>query len=192
MPETTRATPSGPSRRTILRASAWSLPVVAVAVATPLAAASTAIDLALTAGPFGDRIIVTNPEGTLAYDVTVPYTFEATTLGATATEGTTLVVSFDLRLLDGLRVGIEGQPATELTSDITGNTKTMSFLLPVAIPADGVTIPIQPFFATVNSSTWIADLKPLILTLLTPAGVSDSNSANHVVTIAAQYVEPPN
>lgn len=39
---TSTATSSGISRRTVVQGAAWSLPVIAVAVATPLAAASTA------------------------------------------------------------------------------------------------------------------------------------------------------
>lgn len=192
MPEPTRTTPILASRRTILRASAWSVPVVAVAMATPLAAASTTIDLELTAQPFGDRIIVTNPEGTLAFDVTIPYTFDAATLGPTATAGTTLVMSFDVRLLDDVMVSMQGEPATELTSELTGNTRTVTFSLPVAIPADGTTVPIQPFFRTINTSTFVADLAPLVVTLVAPAGTAESNLTNNAVSVVAQYVAPPN
>jgi hypothetical protein len=192
MPEPTRSTPIDPSRRTILKASVWSLPVIAVAIATPLAAASTAIDLELTAQPFGDRIIVTNPEGTLAFDVTIPYTFDAITFGPAATSGTTLVLSFDVRLLDDVMVSMQGEPATELTSELSGNTRTVTFSLPVAIPADGTTVPIQPFFATVNSSTFFSDLAPLVVTLVAPAGTSESNLSNNAVTRVVQYVAPPN
>lgn len=192
MPETTRSTPIHPSRRTILRASAWSLPVVAVAMSAPLAAASTVIDLELTAQPFGDRIIVTNPEGTLAFDVTVPYSLDATTFGPSATPGTTLVLSFDVRLLDDVMVSMQGEPATELTSELAGNTRTVTFSLPIAIPADGTTVPIQPFFATINSSTFFGDLAPLVVTLVAPAGTSESNLSNNAVTRVVQYVAPPN
>ncbi|KJL33609.1 hypothetical protein [Microbacterium oxydans] len=192
MPEITRSTPTGPSRRTILKASAWSLPVVAVAAAVPLAAASTAIDLELTAQPFGNRIIVTNPEGTLTFDVTIPYTFDATTFGATATSGATLLLSFDIRLLDDVSVTMLGEPAIQLTSELTGNTRTVTFALPIAIPADGTTAPIQPFFATVNSSTFVSDLAPLVVTLVAPAGSGESDLSNNAVTTAVQYVAPPN
>lgn len=41
MNEDAKTTPLAPTRRTVLRAAAWSLPVVAAAVATPLTAAST-------------------------------------------------------------------------------------------------------------------------------------------------------
>ncbi|GGM61577.1 hypothetical protein [Microbacterium saperdae] len=42
MPDDAEATPPPPTRRTVVRAAAWSLPVIAAAVATPLTAASTA------------------------------------------------------------------------------------------------------------------------------------------------------
>lgn len=192
MPDNAHAHQSGLRRRTILKASAWSLPVIAVAVATPLAAASTAIDLELTAQPFGDRIIVTNPEGTLAFDATIPYTFDATTFGQAATAGTTLILSFDVRLLDDVSVAMGGEPATQLTSELTGNTRTVTFALPIPIPADGVTIPIQPFFRTINTSTFVADLAPFTVTLVAPAGITESNLSNNAVTTVVQYVTPPN
>ncbi|MFT3877044.1 MAG: hypothetical protein QM708_11575 [Propioniciclava sp.] len=40
------------SRRTVLKAGAWSAPVIALAVASPAAAASTAASIELVSGPF--------------------------------------------------------------------------------------------------------------------------------------------
>lgn len=48
MPEFER-TPDGISRRTVAQAAAWSIPLLAVAVAAPLAAASTALTLKVEA-----------------------------------------------------------------------------------------------------------------------------------------------
>lgn len=45
---------SGFSRRTIVKGAAWSVPVIAAAVATPLAAASTALDLTIAGNCAGE------------------------------------------------------------------------------------------------------------------------------------------
>lgn len=46
------AVPSGVSRRTVVKTTAWSVPVIAVAMATPMAAASVAPTLEFTNGPY--------------------------------------------------------------------------------------------------------------------------------------------
>lgn len=194
LPETIPAAPTGVSRRAVLRASAWSVPVVAVAVATPVTAASVvpgAIDLELTARPGGTRLIVTNPEGTRTLDLTVPFTFDATTRGAIATAGSTLVLSFDVRLLDDLSVALEGEPAERLTSEITGNTRTETYALPGVIPGDGAQVAIQPFFGTVVTSTFVPDAEPYVVTLIAPTGVSETDLSNNTVTLTPEYVDPP-
>lgn len=194
LPETDPAAPTGVSRRTMLRASAWSVPVVAVAVATPVAAASVtpeAIDLELTARPGGTRMIVTNPEGTRTLDLTIPFTFDATARGATATAGSTLVLRFDVRLLDDLRVSVEGEPAERLTWEVAGNRRTETYALPGVIPADGVSVAIQPFFGTVSTSTYVPDAESYVVTLIAPSGISETDLSNNTVTLTPEYVDPP-
>ncbi|MCS3843442.1 hypothetical protein [Microbacterium sp. AK031] len=68
--EITTSEAPGIARRTVLKASAWSVPVVAAAVATPLAAASTAVDLEL-AGFAGDTFTGLSPDLLRAYSINV-------------------------------------------------------------------------------------------------------------------------
>lgn len=190
MPETVRTTTGGPSRRTVLQASAWSIPVLAVAVATPLAAASVPIDLELVARPGGDRIGGTNPEGTQAVDLTVPFTYDATSANAPVANAM-LVISFDTRLIDDPTVRMDGFPADLITSELAGTTRTVTFSLPFDVPASGETIAIQPSFATMNRSAWVPDAAPYVVTLLAPAGLLDLNPSNNSVTMDPQYGGPP-
>ncbi|WP_435749021.1 hypothetical protein [Microbacterium sp. PMB16] len=190
MPEIAQKTTSGLSRRTILQASAWSIPVMAVAVATPLAAASTAIDLELVARPGGDRIGGTNPEGTQAVDLTLPFTYDATSAGGPVSNAT-LVVSFDTRLIDGPSVTIDGFPAQQIATELSGTTRTVTFSLPFDIPGNGETIAIQPSFAIENRTAWVPDAADYVVTLLGPGGRLDLNPSNNTVTMAPQYGGPP-
>jgi len=190
MPEIVQKTTIGLSRRTILQASAWSIPVMAVAVATPLAAASTAIDLELVARPGGDRIGGTNPEGTQAVDLTLPFTYDATSAGGPVANAT-LVVSFDTRLIDSPSVRIDGFPAQQIATELSGTTRTVTFSLPFDIPGNGDTIPIQPSFAVVNRTAWVPDAADYVVTLLGPGGRLDLDPSNNTVTMAPQYGGPP-
>ena len=190
MPGTVQQHDTRPSRRTLLRASAWSVPIIALAVATPFAAASTAVDLELAARPGGDRIGGTDPEGTTAVDLTIPYTYDATSAGAPVANAM-LVVSFDTRMMDDPSVTIEGVPATPITSELHGTTRRVTFSLPVDIPGNGETIAIQPSFATVHRSTWVADASSYVVTLLGSAGTFDPTPSNNTVTMEPQYGGPP-
>ena len=190
MPATVQDTTSGPSRRTILQASAWSIPVMAVAVATPLASASTAIDLELVARPGGERIGGTNPEGTQAVDLTIPFTYDATSAGAQVANAT-LVVSFDTRLIDDPAVTMDGFPAQQIATEITGTTRTVTFSLPFDVPANGETIAIQPSFAVMNRTAWVPDAADYVVTLLGPGGLLDLTPSNNTVTMEPQYGGPP-
>lgn len=51
------ASDSGIDRRTVLKTTAWSVPVIAVAVATPLAAASVTTPTACTVVPVGEYVV---------------------------------------------------------------------------------------------------------------------------------------
>lgn len=190
MPEMPAKTKSGLSRRAILQASAGSIPVMAVAVATPLVAASATIDLQLLARPGGDRIGGTNPEGTLAVDLTLPLTYDATSLGAPVANAT-LVLSFDTRLIDSPSVTIGGFPAQQIATELAGNTRTVTFSLPFDIPGNGDTIPLQPSFAVVNRTAWVPDAADYVVTLLGPAAFLDPSPSNNTVTMEPQYGGPP-
>lgn len=64
--------PTGPDRRSILKAGAWSVPVVALAVAAPAASASTTANLALLPPQFGSSIPMFTPSLTQRYDASEP------------------------------------------------------------------------------------------------------------------------
>lgn len=190
MPETTRSNSNHPSRRAVLKASAWSVPVVAAAIATPLAAASTTGDVSIAAQPRGTSVSATGPDGT-TLELAVPAGFDLTTGGATRTpEGALVTLTFDNRLLDEPTLTMDGTPAQRTSLEQNGVVTTATFVLPLGIPANGTTIPIEVFFATFNATTWVGDARPLTVTV-TPAGGSDPDTANNTFVSAPVYTAAP-
>ncbi|MGW9159243.1 hypothetical protein [Microbacterium sp. NPDC055665] len=190
MPETARPNPNGPSRRAVLKASAWSLPVVALAVATPLAAASATGDVSIAAQARGSAVSATGPDGT-TLELAVPAGFDLTTGGTTRTpEGALVTLTFDNRLLDEPTLTMDSSPAQRTSLQQNGVVTTATFILPFGIPANGTTIPIEVFFATFNATTWVGDARPLTVTV-TPAGGSDPDTANNTFVSTAVYTAAP-
>ncbi|WP_353116212.1 hypothetical protein [Microbacterium sp.] len=190
MRETLENPPGGVARRTVLKATAWSAPVVAMAVATPFAAASTTIDLKLEAQPFGDSLSAFSPDGVTRYTLAFPGAFSASAAGATpAPVGSTLIAVFDSRLVGGLAVTVGGQPAVAGSTTTSGNRTTATFTVPVEIPANGASVTVEPVFGTWNTDTWVADAEPYVLTLQAPAGTTDPNQADNSVTSTAVYTD---
>lgn len=188
MSDTVRPSSNGPSRRTVLKATAWSLPVVAVAAATPLAAASTTGDLLLTARTGGTTIGANDPGATEAYVLAIPPGFDVTTIGTERTPaGATLIVTFDSRLLGDPSATMDGINAPRTPVTIDGNVATATFTLPLGIPANGTTEPLLITFATISNGVWVTDAQPYTVTLVAPAGSPDPDTGNNTVTVAAEY-----
>ncbi|MFK3676886.1 hypothetical protein ACI2IP_04110 [Microbacterium sp. NPDC090218] len=188
MPENAPTPSTGPSRRTVLKTTAWALPVVAAAVATPLAAASLEGDLQLVARPGGTTIGANDPGATEAYVLTIPPGFDVNSLGTTQTPaGSTLTVRFDSRLFGGPVVTMDGTSAGQLPPVSTGNTTEVTFVLPYGIPSNETNIPILVSFTTTNNGMWVTDAEPYVVTLVAPSGSNDPNSGNNTFTAAAEY-----
>lgn len=178
----------GIARRTVLKVSAWSVPVIAAAVSTPMAAASTAVDLELT-GFAGDTFIAFSPDRFRMYSIGITSQMRARAVGTTPTAaGSTLTISYDNRLLDGPSVRIDSTAAIAQSPTVNGNTTSVTFTLPVPIPATEVGAIIAVDFATSNMGLWLEDVAPYS-TLLLPASGSDSNSSNNGWTSTAEYAD---
>ncbi|KJQ55993.1 hypothetical protein [Microbacterium sp. SA39] len=184
---------SGPDRRTVLKASAWSLPVVAVALGTPLAAASaTEFDIVLIPEDNAEPIGATSPDGTQSYTLVVPLMFDAFTQGTTpAPPGSTVVVSFDDRLLSGVSLTIGGTPAPPVSTVTNGNVETSTFSVPVAIPASPAVTVIRPSFDLRNDGVWVPDAAPYSVSVVAPAGTTDPAPGNNTALSTPNYTATP-
>lgn len=178
----------GLARRTVLKASAWSVPVIAVAVATPMAAASTAVDLELRESA-GDGLTGFSPDRLRAYTLSIASEMRARVIGTTPTAvGSTLTLSYDNRLMDDPSVEIGSTAAIAQSPTVNGNTTTVTFTLPVPIPTAEPGVMISVGFAVRNAGDWYEDIEPYSIMLLPPGG-SDSNSSNNAITATARYVD---
>ncbi|KJL33501.1 hypothetical protein [Microbacterium azadirachtae] len=179
-------------RRTILKTTAWSVPVIAAAVATPLAAASVAPDLQLTPYPLGDTIHGVSPDGLQSYDLGMVAAFGATTLGTDPTPaGSVVTLTFDSRLLSGPWLTLDAYNGTVVSvtgSTTSGNVTTATFVLPVAVPA-GTALTFWPHFAPPAGSTppWYTDLNGYSVSIAPPAGTTDPVLGNNTVTSNPVY-----
>ncbi|WP_102193937.1 hypothetical protein [Microbacterium aurantiacum] len=187
MPALENAQTGGLSRRTILKASAWSAPVVALAVATPLAAASVAVDLRLRGYSFGDTIFGRSPDGLRGYRIAILGGYGATTVGDTPTPGANLVMTFDARIFGAPSATIDAQAATLLTTTTTGNTTTAIFSLPIAIPADGAEAEILISYGSITED-WYEDIAPSSVSIL-PSGGTDPTPSDNTVTLTPTYFD---
>ncbi|MDI9891434.1 hypothetical protein [Microbacterium sp. IEGM 1404] len=99
-PETTRS-PRGVARRSVLKAGAWSVPVVAVAVAAPAVSASTTANLALLPPQFGSGVPLFTPALTERYVASEPVgVVVGNTTGQVYTGPVILRLEVDRRLWD--------------------------------------------------------------------------------------------
>ncbi|MDQ0643995.1 hypothetical protein [Microbacterium murale] len=184
---TTSDTP-GVARRTVLKASAWSVPVIAAAVATPLAAASTAVDLQLR-GLSGDSVGALSPDGLRGYSIPIVAGMYARALGTTTpvAAGSTLTVSYDNRLMDGPSVTIDSTPGIAQAPIVNGNTTTVIFTLPAPIPAAEPGAQVMLGF-DFSDRAWFEDIEPFSIMLLPPTG-SDADTSNNGWTSEAEYFD---
>ncbi|MCS3841751.1 hypothetical protein [Microbacterium sp. AK031] len=100
----------GISRRTVVKGAAWSVPVIAAAVATPLASASTALDLTIVGNCSGDFRAAGLASGIIDQLATV-LGLEPAARNFTVTAGSTAVPAGTVLTLDNsgvLNVGLIG------------------------------------------------------------------------------------
>lgn len=142
MPNDQRPTHSGPSRRTMMKAAAWSAPVIAVAAATPAAAASTVqgVDLYAAGLQMGNSISFFSTDLTTRYGTADPNGLTLLNKGEdTAPAGTvTVQARYDNRIFTPSKVTVSsGDPAVEVPFNIIsveGNASTIAFTIPRDIP----------------------------------------------------------
>ncbi|MFP3813124.1 hypothetical protein, partial [Bacillus sp. SIMBA_005] len=79
----------------------------------------------------------------------------------------------------------------QIATQFSGTTRTVTFSLPLDIPGNGDTIPIQPSFAVVNRTAWVPDAADYVVTLIGPGGLLDLDPSNNTVIMAPQYGGPP-
>lgn len=93
--QTDRQPATGPRRRTLMRASAWSAPAIASAIATPAAAASHVPVYGLVAGPGGTSAPTAQACSTVAAST---FQFTATVNGGAAPAGQDVTITLPLGL----------------------------------------------------------------------------------------------
>lgn len=179
----------GVNRRTILKASAWAIPVVAVAVGTPLAAASTGdFDVVITPLPDGTETGATSPDGLQAFTLALPPVFDVHVDGAPAPDQVTadVEISFDNRLLGGLTLTAEPGPVQLISSETQGNVQTVRFLLFF----DLVSARLLPSFGIVTGN-WVPDAQPYRVLIMIPSDPPEADISNNVATIDPIYFNTP-
>lgn len=133
----------GINRRTVLTAAAWSAPIIATAVATPLAAASNApqFDLFMGGLQAGDALEFFSADLTMKYTDGFTNGFTLMNRGPEpAPAGTIVQMRYDNRIVTPTdfeyRVGPEGslQPLSFTAPVSNGNESTVTFVLPVEVP----------------------------------------------------------
>jgi hypothetical protein len=186
MPEITESAQHGLTRRTALKAAAWSAPVVAATLAVPAHAASAAtVDLGLTIDA-GEGYSAVSPDGTRGVDVGTPIAYLAYSNGAEIPAGATFVLSTDTRNLGAPTVTVNDAGVTG-TSSTSGNVRTTTYVIPVPIPAGGPSAGARIIVRQDIDKTYFEDLNPIIATALVPNGFTDSDSSNNSATSAPRY-----
>lgn len=189
MPETIETTSTGLTRRRALKAAAWSVPALTVALAAPASSASESIDVRLTQSS-GTDIGATNADGTRQWTLSVGFGWEAYSQVAEVPAGTVLTVSSDTRILPNAEVTLhpQGEVLTATSTSTTGDMQTSTYTLP-AIPSggylEGVRFTIT--FDNVNPLPWAEDLGPFTVSVTAPAGVNDPDTSNNVISSAVEY-----
>lgn len=182
MPENDLSPRRGISRRTVLKASAWSAPIVAVAAATPLASASVAGVDAMIYTLTTSLDFVFSGDRSRLLELSVPTEATLRVNGSSpAPAGATLAVRFDNRLMGGLSMTADGVPVPGTPETVNGDTATAVFTLPVPIPA-GQDLPLAFTFERKNV-TYLPDAIDSVFTLASPGDpdeVGNTSTAVHV------------
>lgn len=174
------------SRRSVLKAGAWSVPVIAAVAATPLAAASVTVDLELFSMA-GDGFEIENADGTRRMSVSEPSRFLLRSAGGAAPVGTALSLEYDNRHRSGASLSILGSTDTPLPAGETvsvGPRSTVTFILPTPVTTDQIHLAVD--FATLTLPEFAEDFVPLTLTAIV-SGAIDSDPTNNVSAGTVSY-----
>lgn len=179
----------GFSRRTALKAAAWSVPVIAVASAVPAAAASVeGVDLRIEwEFGAGESRTAFSPDGSRQYSISVP-SFALVTNGGSAdvAAGSLLTATFDARLYSAMDVYVGDAPLESTGATTSGNTVTASFLLP-ALAAGAPAVRLAPRLTRASEQLpWAEDIESYTLTV-TSATATDTVPSNNTVVAEARY-----
>lgn len=135
-----------PRRRTVMKAAAWSVPVIAVAAATPAAAASTVEgpDLDLRGLSMGSTFTFYSEDGQTQYMAAEPSSFIIMNQGTVAAPlGAIVQVTYDNRIHTPTAMGYrfldngqEVEPLDFVVDSVDGDKSTLSFVIPEQIPVN--------------------------------------------------------
>lgn len=164
------------------------MPVIAAAVATPLAAASVAADLRLEALPFGDSLGAQSPDGLRQWNIAAPAAFRIfNDSTATVPVGTVVTAASDVRVMSDLTLTLDSSSGVEVpraSMQTNGDVVTATFTIPAEIPVGG-SVTIYGAFG-VWQREWYDDVNPYVLSVL---AAGDPTPANNVATMSARYVD---
>jgi hypothetical protein len=163
-------------RRTILKTAAWSVPVVAAAVATPFAAASDGNDVSIYQST--TDLTWAHSSDNLRWLETGAYTdFILRATGPAPTPvGTLITVAYDNRYLDGPVLTTGGTSLSAAAPAVNGSRTSVTFTLPVEIPVDGTNVVVDVTWAR-RDVVYVEDPENLTLTIV-PAAVDPDLSNN--------------
>ncbi|MBF4551230.1 MULTISPECIES: hypothetical protein [unclassified Pseudoclavibacter] len=150
-----------PSRRAIVTAGAWSIPLVTLAVGAPSASASTTtagFDLAIVGLQFGDSLPLFTPDYSQRYTSFVPLSnFAVANFGDTPSPASGFQASYtvdnEVATIDrvGYRVAGAAEPTyvDDVETIVTGTRTEHRWLVPVSVPVNESDDPIFPTGAVV-------------------------------------------
>lgn len=145
-----------PTRRSVVTAGAWSIPLVSLAVGVPMASASTTtagFDLAIVGLQFGETLPLFTPDYTQRYSSYTPLSnFAVANFGdqPSPVEGfrASYTVDNELAVLDrvGYRVAGSTEPTyvDDVETIVTGTRTEYRWLVPVSVPVNESEDPMFP------------------------------------------------
>lgn len=181
----------GLSRRTALKAAAWSVPVIAAATAVPAYAASgETVDLTVAWLQSGEAFEGYNADRSKKYTVSIPTGVQVSNAGTVdVAAGSTLIMTYDARLFGpDAGASIDDAPLARTSVETSGNLTTATFILP-AFPVGTSDMWIRagmPLLANPDSLPWLVDIESYTLTI-TPASAVDATPENNTAVSAARY-----
>lgn len=201
-----RSMRSGPSRRALVGAAAWSAPVIAVTIGTPAAAASGAWDLALDPPQLGDSATVYNADLSRRYSVSVPIAWVVANHGSEVSPaGFPFSITYDNRIWDitGMRArwnsstggGSNAETVLPLVSSVVdGNRTTATVDIPFAIPAgtdsySGLWVALDRTFLAAYPNDAVDAPTSTVWEIQPPSG--DADTSNNSVSYAGFVDEGP-
>ncbi|MGB4138116.1 MAG: hypothetical protein WA971_16245 [Microbacterium sp.] len=147
-PEPAAPAPRSISRRTALKAAAWSVPVVAAATAVPAYAAASGGAVIRVSNQQGFGPLVFSPDRLKLLTYSKVMQFDAQSVGPdAATPGWVVTLSYDNRELGDPTITIDGVEYAPATPTVNGTHSSSTFTIPLPVPVD------SPLSATIAWGT---------------------------------------